>query len=360
MTGLYLHIPFCRSKCAYCDFASYAGREELIDSYLDALERESKAYAQTWRGAFSTLYIGGGTPSLLSSGQLKRLFSSLKKNLAGEQAFKESTFEANCESLNAEKLSVLADSGIGRLSLGLQSADNRLLKRLGRPADFETFLRAFEAARKAGFKNMNIDLMSALPEQSGNDFAKSLEETVKLSPEHISLYALEVHENTDFFRQGAAENPDTSAEMYELAENRLSLAGYSRYEISNFARPGMESLHNLNYWEQGSYLGLGCAAASYLNGTRWNNTRDLDVYIKTSPVPSENRETLSGRAKLAERLMLGLRKTAGIEIDNDIIKEFSGELDRLLGLGLIEWTGHIVKIRSDKLYLSNAVFREFV
>ncbi|HAF95037.1 MAG: hypothetical protein A2X34_03150 [Elusimicrobia bacterium GWC2_51_8] len=370
MSGLYIHIPFCRSKCAYCDFTSYAGKEELIDAYLDAIRKEAHTYTSGGQhvsqcrsdglGGFSTLYVGGGTPSLLTVAQLKNLFSFLKQDIIGQDILEETTFEANCESLSEEKLAVLKNSGVNRLSLGLQSAEDRLLRRLGRPADFKHFLWAFEAARKAGFENINIDLMNALPGQSVNDFAQSLEETIKLAPEHVSLYALEVHKGTDLFRQGARENPDIAADMYELAVDRLSRAGYARYEISNFAKPGLESRHNLNYWDQGAYLGLGCAAASYLDGTRWNNTHNLDMYLKTAPVLRENEEKLAGRAKTAERIMLGLRKTRGIELDDDIIIEFNGKIDRLLGLGLIEKTGRAIKIKSGKLYLSNAVFREFI
>ncbi|HAH32112.1 MAG TPA: coproporphyrinogen III oxidase [Elusimicrobia bacterium] len=362
MPGLYIHIPFCRKKCGYCDFASVAG-EGRVDAYLEALAKEAGAYTVPPDG-FDTLYIGGGTPSLLSSTQLKNLLV-LTSDLTGPiSKLREATFEANPESLDTEKAGLLKSAGISRVSLGLQAAQNRLLRRLGRIAMAEDFERAYKTLRAAGFDNINADLMCGLPDQKVADFMESLSWLLAMRPEHISLYALEVHEGTPFHREGITEAPDASADMYEMAAKALERAGLKRYEISNFARENRRSLHNLNYWEQGSYLGLGASASSYLAGERRTNTADLETYISSALADGHPRagcgETLTGRAKKAERIMLGLRKTEGIELEDDIIVEFSEEIGRLLSLGLIEKKGPVIKIKSDKLYLSNAVFREFV
>ncbi|HBA60358.1 MAG TPA: hypothetical protein DCZ92_06005 [Elusimicrobia bacterium] len=363
MRGLYVHIPFCRSKCGYCDFASAAGQEDRIDDYLAALAREASAYSGL-AGSFGTLYIGGGTPSLLSAAQLEKLFAALAPLTGPVAGLAESTFEANPESLDAHKAALLKSAGLNRISLGLQAWQDALLKKLGRIAMNSDFLKAYRALRAAGFANISADLMCGLPGQSLADFTLSLERLLDLKPEHVSLYALEVHENTPFGAAGVKEAPEEAAAMYEAAAGLLKRAGLPRYEISNFARPGRASAHNLNYWDQGEYLGLGAAAASYLGGERRANTADTAAYaraaISGAEIPLQYRETLSGRAIRAEKLMLGLRKTAGIELQDDIIIEFKEETRRLLAAGLVEMNGRTLRIKEDRLYVSNAVFREFV
>lgn len=363
MRGLYIHVPFCRARCGYCDFPSSSGQEGLIDSYLRALESEAARHSSL-RGTFGTLYIGGGTPSLLAPEQLKRLFSAAESLTGRVAGLAESTFEANPESLSPEKASLLKSCGVSRVSLGLQASQDRLLTRLGRIATSADFLRAFSSLRKAGFDNINADLMCGLPGQSDRDFSESLDWLLRLGPEHVSLYALEIHEGTPFHKAGISEEPEAAARMYERAAATLSGAGLERYEISNFALPGRESLHNLNYWEQGEYLGLGPGAASCLEGERRANTPGLEAYLDAAsagaPIPQQYSEKLEGRAKKAERIMLGLRKTAGIELSEDIFIEFRTEVGRLLDSGYLEKNGRTLRIREDRLYLSNAVFREFV
>jgi oxygen-independent coproporphyrinogen-3 oxidase len=363
MRGLYVHIPFCRSKCGYCDFASLPGREDLIAAYLAALEKEALVHAGL-AGSFSTLYVGGGTPSLLTPAQLGKLFAALRGLTGPFSGLRESIFEANPESLTPETAATLKTAGISRVSLGLQAVQDALLKKLGRIAMKDDFLRAWRALREAGFRNLNADLMCGLPGQTLKDFEESLRWLLELEPEHVSLYALEVHEGTPFHAAGVKEEPELAADMYEAAAAGLKRAGLVRYEISNFARPGFESLHNLNYWEQGEYLGLGPSAASYLDGERSASTPDAAAYIAAAsvglPVPKQYSEKLAGRAATAERIMLGLRKTAGIELSDDIFIEFSGEIGRLLQAGLVERSGNTLRIKEDRLYVSNAVFREFV
>jgi len=363
MRGLYIHIPFCRAKCGYCDFASAPGTPEEIDVFLEALAREAAAHASL-AGKFDTLYVGGGTPSLLSAAQLEKLFLIISGLTGPLPRLKESTFEANPESLDAGKAALLKKAGISRLSLGLQASQDELLKRLGRVALSADFLNAWGLLRAAGFDNMNADLMCGLPGQTLKDFAASLEWLLKLKPEHVSFYALEVHGGTPFSAAAVEEEPDAAAAMYEAGAATLKLAGLSRYEISNFALPGHESVHNLNYWEQGDYLGLGPSAASYLGGERRANVAGTAAYVRAAlageEIPAQYRETLSGRKKNAEKIMLGLRRTSGIELPDDIFIEFKEESGRLLEAGLIEKTGSRIKIKEDRLYVSNAVFREFV
>lgn len=363
MRGLYVHIPFCRAKCGYCDFASAPGTAEEIDSFLGALAAESARY-DSLAGGFSTLYVGGGTPSLLSGEQLKRLCGIIETLTGPFEALRESTFEANPESLDGEKAALLKEAGVSRVSLGLQAAQDGLLRRLGRVAMTADFLKAWEALRRAGFDNLNADLMCGLPGQGADDFKASLDFLLALKPEHVSFYALEVHDGTPFAAAGVKEEPEAAADMYEAGAAALQAAGLARYEISNFARPGRESLHNLNYWEQGEYLGLGPAAASYLGGERRANTADTAAYqsalLAGDGAPLQYAEKLEGRARDAEKIMLGLRKTAGIELPDHIFIEFKAEIGRLLEAGFIEKSGRSIKIKAGKLYVSNAVFREFV
>jgi len=363
MRGLYIHLPFCRRKCRYCDFYSLAGRDELIGPYLGALRTEARRAAPRLP-APETLYIGGGTPSLLNTEQLGTLFSVIETVFRGINRFMESTFEANPESLTPAKIAVLRTAGISRVSLGLQAAQNRVLNRLGRLASFEDFLRVFKALRDAGFGNINVDLMTGLPGQDPGDFRETLEKVLALEPEHISFYPLEVRAGTPFHSEGVREEPDAAAEMFESALTALENAGFRHYEISNFARPGMESLHNLNYWEQGDYIGLGAAAASHYAGNRWTNTEDTERYIRTAagdggPEKAFS-ETLAPEQRKAERVLLGLRKTEGIELPEDIFIEFSGKIAGLAARDLLEVSGRRVKIKRGRLYLSNEVFREFV
>ena len=363
MPGLYVHIPFCRSKCGYCDFASAPGTAEDIDVFLEALAREAGA-CSALAGKFTTLYVGGGTPSLLSEKQLAALLRIIEGLTGPLGRLAEATFEANPESVDAGKAGLLKAAGVSRLSLGLQAAQDGLLRKLGRVAMAGDFLKAWELLRAAGFTNLNADLMCGLPGQTLKDFTGSLEWLLKLKPEHVSFYALEVHGGTPFSAAGIEEEPEEAADMYEAGTAALELAGLGRYEISNFARPGRQSAHNLNYWAQGEYLGLGPSAASYLEGERRANTCATGAYVKAAlagePIPVQYREKLDGRAKKAEKIMLGLRLTAGIELTDDIFIEFDEEISRLSAAGLVERTGGRLRIKEDRLYVSNAVFREFV
>ena len=360
MTGLYIHIPFCKQKCNYCDFASFAGREFLIDNYLRALAQQAAAVPVK---RCDTLYVGGGTPSLLSVAQLEKLVTLTEKNFLPVSKFTESTFEANPESITKEKISFLHAAGFNRFSVGLQSFKDDELKLLGRVHTSADFLRAWEILRICGVTNINVDLIAGLPGQTLAKFLDSLEKLISLSPEHISVYGLQIEEGTPFFERGVICDQLLMRRMLEETRARLTNAGYHHYEISNFARPGFESKHNLNYWQYGEYVGLGSAAASFIEGVRSQNISDVETYIsrvanKQSPV--EFSETLDGKAREGEKLLVGLRQLDGVEITPVQQQFFGGEIGKHLARGLLIPDGKKVKLSEEGLYLANEVFCSFV
>lgn len=358
--GLYLHIPFCRQKCRYCDFASLAGAEELIAAYLSALDQEASRYAGL---AFDTLYIGGGTPSLLSGTQLEKLGALVQRHFSPVACFAESTLEANPESLSREKLQLLKSAGLNRLSLGLQSFSDDTLRRIGRVHDVKTFLQAYAWARQSGFDNISVDLMAGLPGQSEAEFADGLRRLVQLAPEHISVYGLQVEEGTPFAKEGVQTDEDLLRRELEQTHFYLQEAGFVHYEISNFARPGRQSRHNTNYWLDGEYLGLGSAAASYQNGVRRSNVRSPRLYlqrINAGQDPTDFSEKLTGKAQAGERLMLGLRQLAGVRLSALQHRYFDKEIAPLLQRGLVEQNGDLLKLSLEGLFLANQVFMAFV
>ncbi len=360
MSGLYIHIPFCRQKCRYCDFASFAGAESQIDVYLDALEKEASFYS----GArFDTLYIGGGTPSLLSAPQLERLCALLERHFGPLARFSESTLEANPESLTAEKLHVLKEAGLNRLSLGLQSFDDAVLKRIGRIHDVQAFLSAYACARRSGFENISVDLIAGLPGQSEQGFLEGLKKLLALGPQHISVYGLQIEEGTPFYRDGVQTDEDLLRRELEQTHFLLERNGFTHYEISNFAHTGRQSQHNINYWRNGEYLGLGAAAASYQNGTRRCNTADLKQYIaqvQAGHLPTDFCETLTGLAKEGEQIMLGLRILGGVKLSPRQQQLFAREITGLVARGLLEQKKDIIKLTFEGLFLANQAFMAFV
>jgi len=366
MRGLYIHVPFCSKKCGYCDFASYEGRENEIDSYIAALSKEAAFYTAL-SGTFDTVYVGGGTPSILAPEQIRKLSVAISP-LIDLKNIKEFTFEANPESTSEEKAAAMAACGANRISMGLQSHKPELLKKIGRIASPEKFLRAWDIFRNAGFRNMNADIMTGLPGQTNEDFKQSADFLTALSPEHISLYPLEVHEETPLGQCGTEENPDVAADMYEIACKILPEKGYERYEISNFSKPGTASRHNMHYWLQEEYLGLGTAAASYINGERRTTEASLEKYITALSCGkkpySSSKETLKGREKDAEKIILGLRLAKGIEIGHNIFIEFKQEFDSAAAHQFLEihesLTGVFIKIKPGMEYMANRLFLEFL
>lgn len=359
MPGLYIHVPFCRAKCGYCDFYSVPGAgEAAIERWLSALETEAGFYLG-FRA--DTLFIGGGTPSALSPSQLSRLLA-LARSFAYGGGFSEATIEINPGSLDAEKAAAMAAGGLNRASLGMQSDSPRVLEALRRePGDTAA---AFRALRGAGFGNISLDLMTGIPSQTEGEALSALRSALELGPEHISVYPLEIHADTPLGESGLSEDPDGAAAAWRLISAELDKAGYHRYEVSNFARPGRECRHNLNYWRGGDYLGLGPAAASHFSGLRYASAPDLDGYCRALEAgrqpPRSSLEKLSPRQRAGERMILGLRLAGGIEAADPIFIEFRPEIERLLAAGKLVLEKGRLRIPGEGLYVSNSVLSEFV
>ena len=327
MPGLYVHIPFCVRKCRYCDFFSLA-QPERMERFLCALYREIHTAAQHHWDKFDTVFFGGGTPSLLSGPQARSLLHELRQcfSIAPDA---EITFECNPGTLDAEKLSAYREAGVNRLSIGLQSMNDALLKRIGRIHTKHEFLESFRLSHEAGFSNINVDVMHGLPGQTKEDYLDTLSEVTALSPEHISAYGLILEEGTALF-EDATEGRETLPDeddvyiMQDAGIVYLGQKGYARYEISNFAKPGRFCRHNLNYWANGAYLGLGAGAHSAwrleLDGTpqwtRWSNAADLEAYSKETATPLRERELtpIPYEEEAFETVMVGLRVVAGIPL----------------------------------------------
>jgi len=358
--GLYVHIPFCSGKCAYCDFTSYPGRTADIPRYLAALEAEAALVPE--HRAPETLYVGGGTPSELGAGQIDELFARLRRAYP-DSRFSEITFEANPESLDKDKLKALRRAGVTRLSVGLQSLDGKVLEAAGRRHTARDSGRAFGLARVSGDWSVSVDLICGLPGQSAAVFRADLDRVLALGPDHLSLYCLDLHEGTALARSGFIPDEDLGRELFEEAIGRVTAAGLAHYEISNFAKPGHEPRHNLNYWSGGEYVGLGCGAASHLGGVRSRNAGDLDAYlglVDRGLRPTAESEQLEGKDKLGERIFLGLRRVAGLELDPIMAAEFRSEWLALERRGLVTRHGGRARLTREGLFLANEVFAEFV
>lgn len=401
--GIYIHIPFCVKKCEYCDFLSFpigretdmAGNEfhkivvclkekEKIRKYADALCLEIervKNHVNFHR--VETIFMGGGTPSLLSCNSLKQIVSCLHRvfHLSDQIEF---SIECNPGTLNNEKLKVFRELGVNRLSFGLQSADNEELKRLGRIHTYEEFLDIYNNARMVGFQNINIDLMSGLPGQNDFSLEKTLKKVIALEPEHISAYSLIIEENTPFYTKyhGKEEKqqefptewrlPDEDVErkMYYRTNELLKSAGYERYEISNYAVAGFECKHNSSYWLRTDYLGFGLGAASLLDGERFHNTADPELYDKQSGILRlirEDRCRLTKQEEMEEFMFLGLRMCTGVsrkrflELFHHTLDEvYSPSLQKCESSGWIAFEGDRVFLTERGIDLSNIVLAEFL
>lgn len=360
MQGLYIHIPFCVSKCTYCDFASFANIKSLRLPYLKALKRELNLQKKHYKNFNpKTLYIGGGTPSFLTAAQIKFLFNSIYGCFKN---FKEITFEANPESLTLSKIKLLKNLGVNRLSLGLQSTNDTHLKTIGRAHNYSIFLRAYMRAKRF-FDNINVDLIAGLPNQTLADFEQSVRELIALKPQHISVYGLQVEEGTPLYKNGYECDDNLCRKMLESAENILCKSGFIHYEISNFSLPKFESKHNINYWQGGAYLGCGSAAASYMRGVRFQNTGDAKEYIKSltqNKIPTVFKEKLQAKAKVGEEILLKFRLLNGFKPNQKMLKYFSKEFKILLAQKLIIQDGKLLKLSEEGKYFASVVFRYFV
>lgn len=356
MNGLYIHIPFCVSKCFYCNFVSFKTPLSLQKEYIKELCAEIKNKKKLMKP--KTLYIGGGTPSILTPKLLEELFKAIEKNFGPIKNFKESTIEANVESLTPAKLDLFKKYGFTRLSLGLQSPDNKYLKIIGRAHTFERFLKVYALAKKY-FENINIDLIANLPRQTLAEFSEGVKKVISLKPKHISLYALEIEEGCVLYQKGFSTDDDLCLKMLKTAAALLENAGFKQYEISNFARKGKKSLHNINYWKSGSYLGLGLAASSYLKGVRSTNTADLRTYL-TQKNKTAFSEKLKGKAKEGEKIILALRMLDGFKPTKKMLQLFKEDFDILIKQKLLIYKKEKLALTEQGKYLANQVFRYFV
>ena len=377
--GIYIHIPFCKQKCYYCDFVSYANKEEKIQEYIKCLQKEIEMESEKYKNEeyeITTIYIGGGTPSFIDASYIERIINTIKQNYKLYEN-PEITIEANPGTINEEKIKKYKDIGINRISIGLQTTKDNLLKQIGRIHTYEEFLNCYKIVKKIGIDNINVDLMLGLPNQTLEDLKESLIEVINLKPNHISLYSLILEENTILEKmvnrkEIALPSEDVEREMYWTTKNILEENGYIHYEISNFSKKGYESKHNLNCWNQKEYLGFGVAAHSYIKNKRYCNTNNIEEYIKNV----QNGKILNNRTiceiqnKIEEQkeyMLLGLRKIQGVDIqefknkfiDNPIYI-FHKELEKLVKEELVEIDLNQIKLTSKGLDFANLVWEEFV
>ena len=329
--GIYIHIPFCVQKCLYCDFCSFPKySEEGIKAYVSALCREIKRYGERADGySADTVYFGGGTPTLLPISEFERIFTQLRDSFSIAPDA-EITCECNPATADREYFSALRELGVNRLSIGLQSVDESELRALGRIHSYLDFVDTYNSARQVGFDNISADLMYGIPKQTIESFGATLDKLIELSPEHISVYGLKVEAETPFGRMRdrlILPDEDSECEMYMLCSNRLYGAGYEKYEISNFARHGYESRHNLKYWTGGEYIGFGVAAHSYFGDERFANSRNIDGYLIGENIESE-RKKISHSEQMTEYVMLRMRLSRGVEL-LDFVERFGKDFDEL-------------------------------
>ena len=400
--GIYIHIPFCVKKCYYCDFVSYPDKLDYQKEYIEKIKQEIREEQEVFKDAdITTIYIGGGTPSIIDSKYIIEILEYLYKFIGKKD--REITIEINPGTINKTKLQDYKKAGINRISIGLQSSNDKILKTIGRIHNFEDFLKAYNLVVEEGFENINVDLMLGLPLQTIEDIKQSINEVLnlKLKPKHISIYSLIVEENTQLDKmldEGKITLPNDEYERKEYAytKNTLELNGYKHYEISNFAQEGYESKHNVNCWKQKEYIGLGVAAHSYINGIRISNSTNLQKYLKSEKFEIPNEEEIEELKKKIDKqnneynlplkigiktiheiqneedmqneyMILGLRMLEGVKISEfkqkfveNPIYLFRKELEKLVDEQLIEIDLDNIKLTRKGLDLANIVWEEFV
>lgn len=367
--SLYIHIPFCKKKCFYCDFPSYTNSENLMNSYAEALCCEIDKSVKNKK--IRTIFIGGGTPTYLSLDAWEKIKNTILNINKDEDI--EFTVECNPDSLTMEKLLLFKSMGVNRLSIGLQSFQNKLLKEIGRIHNVNQFEEAYNNARKLGFKNINIDIMFGLPKQSIRDFKETLEAVIKLKPDHISSYGLIIEEGTAFYKDSKdLELPqeDDEREMYHITIELLKKYGYDQYEISNFCLPGFKCIHNLTYWNLDDYIGCGAAAHSFIDGIRYNNSKDINEYIKLININGNAEiEAYKNTDKdfIEEFMFLGLRKIEGISkieffqrFGMNINDVYEKTIKKHIQNSLLIDDGSNIKLTSKGIELSNTVMSDFI
>lgn len=367
--GLYIHVPFCASKCAYCDFYSRV-RQDQKAAYLDALCAEIRSYAPQKLTADS-IFFGGGTPSILRPEELRQILTTIRETFSLTDDA-EITMEANPETVDISYLFAVRKIGVNRLSYGVQSAIQKELSALGRRHTFPRAIQAVQDARSAGFHNISLDLMLGIPYQTMETLQETLREILALEPEHLSCYLLKIEEGTPFYRRHAeilCASEDDTADFYLETCQTLRAQGYRHYEISNFAREGFESRHNLKYWRDEPYLGFGPAAHSCINGRRFYNPPDLDAYIAAEGLCARS-ETNQPAGRAAERLMLGLRLAEGVDLSKigrqdpafseALQAEFLARCARFRKAGLLVLDGNKVALTENGMLVSNTLLCEIL
>lgn len=371
----YLHIPFCEHICHYCDFNKVFLKGQPVDEYLQYLDKEMEITMNSSDYApFKTIFVGGGTPTALNEKQLAAFLESIRKRLplAGQYEF---TFEANPGDLSYEKLKLLYDYGVNRLSLGVQTFNDQLLEKIGRVHRAKDVYQSVESAKKAGFKNMSIDLIYSLPTQTMADFQETLTTSFQLDVQHYSAYSLIIEPKTVFYnlmRKGKLHTPgeDVEAAMYELLMEKMKENGFEQYEISNFSKPGFESKHNLTYWNNEAYFGFGAGAHSYVEGYRRSNYGPLKKYMEPldqNELPIMDKHEVTKKEKMEEEMFLGLRKTQGVSMkafkdkyDIEIMEIFREELLAHEQKSLLEIQGDSIQLTKQGRLLGNEVFQSFI
>lgn len=375
--GIYIHIPFCKKKCEYCDFISFSDKYEYVETYIETLCKDIKnSVVKAKDYCISTIYFGGGTPSYINASHIDKILLEIKENYNIAENC-EITIEINPGTVDDKKLKLYKEIGINRLSIGLQSTHDRLLKLIGRIHNYNEFLDTYNLARSIGFENINVDLMLALPSQTMDELVESTEKIIGLNPEHISIYSLILEERTKLYEKinsGELQLLDEELErkMYWKTKKILEKAGYKHYEISNFAKSNFESKHNLNCWNQEEYLGFGIAAHSYFENKRFSRTENLEEYIENikqgkgeANIFIEEEQDREKKAK--EYMLLGLRKIKGVSIsaferkfEINPLFYFRFEISKLEEGGLLEVDLDNIKLTKKGLDLANLVFEEFV
>ena len=373
--ALYLHIPYCLHKCGYCDFNSHPENQEESAHYVEALLKELKYYSTTLKSYnVPTVFVGGGTPTILPPLQLKIILDTVRQhfNLTPDC---EITIEANPATIKLETLQEIRAAGYNRISIGVQSFDEKELQLLERVHNEEEIHSTVHRARSAKFKNLSMDLMFALPDQTIGKWQSHLKQAIAKNPDHLSTYNLTIEPATAFFKlhergKICLPHEDIQLEMYKTTIQILEDAGYSQYEISNFSKPGMESQHNINYWNNGEYLGVGAGASSYLNGERFKNTNLPSIYIReieTKASAVDTRERLEPLSAMGETLMLGLRLLKGISIDVfenrfqvSFQKVYGKSVESLLSQELITFNQNRIALSRKGLFLADSVILKFM
>ncbi len=367
--GLYVHIPFCIRKCNYCDFCSFPmSSVDWKDSYIDALTREILAYKGK-EICVDSIFFGGGTPSLLSTDDFRKIVSVINESFIIKSDC-EFSVEVNPGTVTEEKIASFVENGVNRISIGLQSINENELKTLGRIHSFDDFLISYKIIRNAGINNVNVDLMYRIPEQSKSSFIQTLKTVAELSPEHISLYGLILEDGTPFYQHADQLNlPDEDAEcdMYYLAAELMKNSGYSHYEISNYAKPEFECKHNLKYWRNEEYIGVGLSAYSHFEGKRFGNTKNPKEYLAQSGVKYDYLEVIDVKGRAYEYVMLALRLKEGFSLSEyedrfnvDFRTGRMQTLSRLASAGLIRLDGDRISLTERGFYVSNLILTELL